>query len=166
MAEHDFHIVNRIRTKVARLGDKVALRHQAQEQWQDITWNEFGEQIQQLAIAMLAHGMNVQDKVAIFSNNMPRWTVTDFAALYNRCVTVPIYPTNTPQQATYVLNDADVRLLFVGEQAQLDVAVGIAEKCPKLERIVTLSDDLVLPDNPLVCCFNDFLCAATPELEA
>jgi long-chain acyl-CoA synthetase len=166
MAEHDFHIVNRIRTQVARLGDKVALRHQAQEQWQDITWNEFGEQIQQLAIAMLAHGMNVQDKVAIFSNNMPRWTVTDFAALYNRCVTVPIYPTNTAQQAAYVLNDADVRILFVGEQAQLDVAVDIAEECPKLERIVTLSDDLVLPDNPLVCCFNDFLCVATPELEA
>ncbi|CAG18856.1 AMP-dependent synthetase/ligase [Photobacterium profundum] len=166
MAENDFHIVNRIRTQIARLGDKVALRHQAQEQWQDITWNEFGEQIQQLAIAMLAHGMNVQDKVAIFSNNMPRWTVTDFAALYNRCVTVPIYSTNTPQQAAYVLNDADVRLLFVGEQVQLDAAIGIAEGCPKLERIVTLSDDLVLPDNPLVCSFNDFLCAATPELEA
>ncbi|PSU47884.1 long-chain fatty acid--CoA ligase [Photobacterium frigidiphilum] len=166
MAEHDFHIVNRIRTQVARLGDKVALRHQAQEQWQDITWNEFGEQIQQLAIAMLAHGMNVQDKVAIFSNNMPRWTVTDFAALYNRCVIVPIYPTNTPQQAAYVLNDADVRILFVGEQAQLDAAIGIAEGCPKLERIVTLSDDLVLPDNSLVCSFNDFLRTATPELEA
>lgn len=166
MAEHDFHIVNRIRTQVARLGDKVALRHQAQEQWQDITWNEFGEQIQQLAIAMLAHGMNVQDKVAIFSNNMPRWTVTDFAALYNRCVIVPIYPTNTPQQAAYVLNDADVRILFVGEQAQLDAAIGIAEGCPKLERIVTLSDDLVLPDNSLVCSFNDFLCTTTPELEA
>ena len=112
MAKREFHIVNRIRSQVERLGDQVALRHQVAGQWQDIRWTEFGEQIQQLALAMIGHGLNVQDKVGIFSNNMPRWTVADFATLYNRAVTVPIYPTNTPQQAAYIINDADVRILF------------------------------------------------------
>lgn len=157
MAEHDYHIVNRIRTQIARLGDQVALRHQVEGQWQDISWAEFGEQIRQLALAMLTQGLNVQDKVGIFSINMPRWTIADIAVLYNRCVTVPIYPTNTVQQSAYIINNADVRILFVGEQAQHDAALEMIELCPQLERIVAMSDDVMLSDHPLVCHFNEFI---------
>ncbi len=165
MAERDFHIVNRIRTQIARLGDRVALRHQVKDQWQDISWTEFGEQIHQLALAVLSQGLNVQDKVGIFSSNMPRWTIADFAALYSRCVTVPIYPTSTPQQAAYIINNADVRILFVGEQAQHDAAVEVAAECPQLERIVVMSDDVELADHSLVCRYNDFVGQASAEAE-
>ncbi|GAB3528093.1 AMP-dependent synthetase/ligase [Photobacterium alginatilyticum] len=166
MAERDFHIVNRIRAQIARLGDRVALRHQVGDQWQDISWTEFGEQIHQLALAMLSQGLNVQDKVGIFSNNMPRWTIADFAALYNRCVTVPIYPTSTPQQAAYIINNADVRILFVGEQAQHDAALEIIAECPQLERIVVMSDAVELADHPLVCRYHDFAGQAASEASA
>lgn len=162
MAKREFHIVNRIRSQVERLGDQVALRHQVAGQWQDIRWTEFGEQIQQLALAMIGHGLNVQDKVGIFSNNMPRWTVADFATLYNRAVTVPIYPTNTPQQAAYIINDAGIRILFVGEQAQLDAAVSVAADCPDLEHIVVMGEVDNLTEHPLVIRFEDFLAAAEP----
>ena len=161
MAQHDFHIVHRIRQQIARLGDSPALRHQVNGEWQDISWNNFGEKIQQLALALLNQGLAVQDKVGIFANNMPRWTVADFASLYNRCVTVPIYPTNTPQQSAYIINDANVKVLFVGEQAQLNIAVAIADQCPNLERIVALTDDVELPQHPLVCHYADFLKTAT-----
>ncbi|MGR5141889.1 AMP-dependent synthetase/ligase [Photobacterium sp. DNB23_23_1] len=160
MAKREFHIVNRIRSQVERLGDQVALRHQVAGQWQDIRWSEFGEQIQQLALAMVGHGLNVQDKVGIFSNNMPRWTVADFATLYNRAVTVPIYPTNTPQQAAYIINDAAIRILFVGEQSQLDAAVSVAGECPDLEHIVVMGEVESLTEHPLVIRFEDFVAAA------
>ncbi|MEC6908616.1 long-chain fatty acid--CoA ligase [Photobacterium piscicola] len=163
MAQHDFHIVHRIRQQIERLGDSPALRHQVNGEWQDISWNNFGEKIQQLALALLNQGLEVQDKVGIFANNMPRWTVADFASLYNRCVTVPIYPTNTPQQSAYILNDANVKVLFVGEQAQLNAAVAIADQCPNLERIVALTDDVELPQHPLVCHYVDFLKTASSE---
>ena len=165
MAQHDFHIVHRIRSQIARLGEKAALRHQVDGEWQDISWNCFGEQIQQLALALLRQGLQVQDKVGIFSNNMPRWTVADFATLYNRCITVPIYPTSTPQQAAYILQDASVKVLFVGEQAQMDAAVEIADQCPQLERIVALSDDVVIPKHPLACHYNDFVNQASAEYQ-
>ncbi|MCW8330330.1 long-chain fatty acid--CoA ligase [Photobacterium sp. SDRW27] len=166
MAERDFHIVNRIRTQIARLGDRVALRHQVKDQWQDISWTAFGEQINQLAVAMLSQGLKVQDKIGIFSNNMPRWTVADFAVLYNRCVTVPIYPTSTPQQAAYIINNADIRILFVGEQAQHDAAVEVAAECLQLERIVVMSDEVELADHPLVCRYSDFINQGSAEAEA
>ncbi len=72
MAQHDFHIVHRIRQQIERLGDSPALRHQVDGEWQDISWNNFGEKIQQLALALLNQGLAVQDKVGIFANNMPR----------------------------------------------------------------------------------------------
>ncbi|UTV27423.1 AMP-dependent synthetase/ligase [Photobacterium atrarenae] len=165
MAKLDFHIVNRIRAQVARLGDRAALRHQAAGQWLDISWREFGAQIHQLALALAGQGLKVQDKVAIFSNNMPRWTIADFATLYNRCVTVPIYPTNTPQQAAYILNDADVRVLFVGEQAQHDAALALADDCPQLERIVVMDESVVLADHPLVCHYRDFIDTYAPQAD-
>ncbi len=43
---------------------------------------------------------------------MPRWTIADFAALQIRAVTVPIYPTNTPEQAAYILQNADVKVVL------------------------------------------------------
>ncbi|MDO6499848.1 AMP-dependent synthetase/ligase [Photobacterium sanguinicancri] len=165
MGKRDFHLVNRIRTQIARLGDRAALRHQVADEWQDITWSEFGAQIQELAISMLAKGLNVQDKVGIFSNNMPNWTVADMATLYCRAVTVPIYPTSTPDQAAYIINNADMRILFVGEQAQHDAAVQIAEQCPELEHIVVMCDDVILADNPLVSRLSEFVTEHSIEAE-
>ncbi|MGF1682024.1 AMP-dependent synthetase/ligase [Photobacterium minamisatsumaniensis] len=166
MAKREFHIVNRVRTQIARLGDRVALRHQVDGQWQDISWSEFGGEIHQLALAMLEHGLKVQDKVGIFSNNMPRWTVTDFASLYNRAVTVPIYPTNTPQQAAYIINDADIRILFVGEQEQLDAALAVSADCPQLERIVVMANDAQLTEHPLVVSYDEFVANGNEQFEA
>ncbi|MGF1686358.1 long-chain fatty acid--CoA ligase [Photobacterium japonica] len=166
MAKREFHIVNRLRSQIERLGGQVALRHQVEGKWQDISWTEFGEQIHQLAVAMLEHGLNIQDKVGIFSNNMARWTVADFATLYNRAVTVPIYPTNTPQQAAYIINDAGIRILFVGEQAQLDAAIAIAPECPQLQHIVVMGDAVTLTEHPLVISFDAFACLQSAEAEA
>ncbi|KLV02422.1 long-chain fatty acid--CoA ligase [Photobacterium aquae] len=165
MAKREFHIVNRLRAQIERLGERVALRHQVEGTWQDISWTEFGEQIHQLALAMLGQGLNIQDKIGIFSNNMPRWTVADFAALYNRAVTVPIYPTNTPQQSAYIINDAEVRILFVGGKSQLDAALQIADECPRLERIIVMAEGVTLPEHPLVISYDDFVAKASVDCE-
>ncbi|MCV6070024.1 AMP-binding protein, partial [Escherichia coli] len=92
----------------------------------------FGQQVDTLSLALLAQGLGVQDKIGIFSNNMPQWTIADFAALQLRGVTVPIYPTNTAAQSAYIIDNADVKVLFVGEQPQFDAAVSIFEQCEQL----------------------------------
>ncbi|MBV1839995.1 AMP-dependent synthetase/ligase [Photobacterium ganghwense] len=166
MAKREYHIVNRIRSQISRLGERTALRHRVDGQWLSVSWTEFGEQIHQLALAMLTRGLNVQDKVGIFSNNMPRWSVADFATLYNRAVTVPIYPTNTPQQAAYIVNDAGIRMLFVGEQAQLDAALELAEECPGLEYIIVMSPAATLPDHPKVISYDAFVALSGVSTES
>lgn len=145
----DFHIVNRIREQVNVQADKTALRFQEKNQWGDISWRQFGVYTDSLSRVLLASGLAVQDKIAIFSNNCPRWTIADIAALQIRCVPVPIYPTNTPDQAAYIINDAKVRILFVGDQAQADAAMSIVHKCPTLEKIVGFNDEIDFKNHPI-----------------
>ncbi|MBR9873952.1 MAG: long-chain fatty acid--CoA ligase [Vibrionaceae bacterium] len=157
MAQLDFHIVKRIREQIAKGDTRIALKHKVGNEWQGITWQQFGQQVDELSLALLAQGLRVQDKVGIFSNNMPQWTIADFAALQLRSVTVPIYPTNTAAQSAYILDNADVKVLFVGEQPQFDAAVSIFEKCSQLELIVAMSDDIELGDHPFAASWKDFI---------
>ena len=160
MAAKDLHIVNQIQTQISNLSDRVALRHKVEGKWCDISWRQFGEQINELSLALLSHGLKVQDKVGIFSNNMPRWTVADFATLQIRSVVVPIYPTNTPKQAAYIINDADIRVLFVGEQEQYDAATEVFSDCDQLEYIVAMSDEIDLKDHQAGCTWQQFISAS------
>ena len=68
MANLDFHLVKSIRDRVAKGGEKVALRHKVADVWKGISWKQFGEQLDALSLALLAQGIKVQDKVGIYSN--------------------------------------------------------------------------------------------------
>ncbi|AUI85232.1 long-chain fatty acid--CoA ligase [Vibrio azureus] len=166
MAKLDFHIIKRIREQVAKGGSRVALKHKVGSTWQGITWEQFGQQVDALSRALLAQGIGVQDKIGIFSNNMPRWTIADFAALQLRGVTVPIYPTNTAAQSAYIIDNADVKVLFVGEQTQLDAAISIFDQCPQLELIVAMSDDVDLGEHAFVISWHDFVAKDDVNLNA
>ncbi|WP_394145520.1 AMP-dependent synthetase/ligase [Vibrio atypicus] len=166
MANLDFHIVKRIREQIAKGGDRIALKHKVSDMWNGISWKQFGQQVDALSLALLAQGLRVQDKIGIFSNNMPQWTVADFAALQLRAVTVPIYPTSTPAQSSYILQNADVRVLFVGEQAQFDAAVTIFEECEQLELIVAMSDDIELGGHAFAMSWNQFIAQGSVEKQA
>ncbi|GLT18205.1 long-chain-fatty-acid--CoA ligase [Vibrio zhanjiangensis] len=169
MANIDFHIVKKIRQQVCRNGERVALKYKLDDIWNDISWNQFGAQLDSLSLSLLNYGIKVQDKIGIFANNMPNWTVADLASLQIRAVTVPIYPTSTASQAAYILDNADVRILFVGEQSQFDAAVSIFEQCPNLELIVAMSDDVSIGQYHFACSWQEFMASSDrtqqPELE-
>ena len=114
----DLHFVNRIQQQAKTRANMTALRYKEHGLWRDISWKNFQDQLNQLSRALLAHNIGVQDKIGIFAHNMERWTIADIATLQIRAITVPIYATNTAQQAEFILNHADVKILFVGDQEQ------------------------------------------------
>jgi long-chain acyl-CoA synthetase len=156
MAKQEFHIVRKIREQIAAGGEKIALRHKINNVWQGISWQEFGNSVDALSLALIAKGINPQDKIGIIANNMPRWTIADFAALQIRAVTVPIYPTNTPAQSSYIIQNADIKILFVGEQAELDAAMSIYDECEQLELIVVMADNVAIPELSHVLSWQQF----------
>ena len=162
----DLHFINRIRQQAQNLKQITALRHQVNGLWKDINWQNFAEELDKTSRALLACDIGVQDKIAIFAHNMPRWTIADIAALQIRAITVPIYATNTAQQAEFILNHADVRILFVGDSEQYDSALEIAENCPQLQKIVVMKDQIPLKEQKLSCHWADFIGLDKPQYQA
>lgn len=144
MATLDFHFINRFHQQVQKLTHQPALRFKQNEEWVDMSWIELQKQINQLSYALLANGIGIQDKVAIFAQNMPRWTITDLATMQVRAVAVPIYATNTAKQIEYILNDGDIKILFIGDQEQYDQAIEIANNCSQLHKIVAMKESIDL----------------------
>ena len=157
MSALDFHFVNRLRLQAKNFANRTALRFQKQGKWCDMQWSIFQQEIDNISLALIAQGIEIQYKIGIFAHNMPRWSIADFGAMQARVVTVPIYATNTPPQVEYIINDADIRILFVGEQAQMDCAIQIANNCTQLIKIVAMKSSINLHNHPLACHWENFI---------
>ena len=146
-----------IRERIARHGDKTALRTKRAGKWESWSWRQLGEKLEQAAGAMLKAGLEPQQMVGIYSQNKPECTIVDIAALSIRCVPVFIYPTNTAEQAEYIVNDAEARLLFVGDQEQYDKAVSFFGQSACPEKIIAFDRSIRLDASADSMYFDDFL---------
>ena len=157
MSALDFHFVNRLRFQAKNFANRTALRFQEQGKWCNMGWSTFQQEIDNISLALIAQNIEIQDKIGIFAHNMPRWSIADFGAMQARVVTVPIYATNTPSQVEYIINNADIKILFVGEQAQMDCAIQIANSCTQLIKIVAMKSSINLHNHPLACHWESFI---------
>ena len=129
-----------IRQKVQQYQGENAIYYKNNElkTWVGISWTHFGENIQNLSKALLHFGIKEQQNVAIFAENMPEWIVADIAIMSIRAVTVPIYATNSKNEVEYIINDAEINLLFVGNQEEYNKAFEISKTSEYLKLIVGL----------------------------
>ncbi|OHX64206.1 AMP-dependent synthetase/ligase [Flammeovirga pacifica] len=142
---HTSHLVHNLRNQVQKQGNKDAARFRvADNLWESISWTDFGHEIDLVSKSLLANGIGVQDKVGIYAQNMPFWTVADFATQQIRGVAVSIYATSTSHQAAYIINDAQIKVLFVGDQEQYDNAIEVFDRCESLTTIVAMKKELHL----------------------
>ena len=132
------HFSRLIHEQAMRYGEKTALRYRDYDlgRWIPISWTEFSRKVSAVSRALLALGTSVQENLAVFSQNKPESLMVDFGAYGVRAVTIPFYATSSSAQVQYMVNDAEVRLLFVGEQQQYDTARRVLPVCPTLERLI------------------------------
>ncbi|WP_421415211.1 AMP-dependent synthetase/ligase [Serratia plymuthica] len=135
-----YHLIHRIQHQISHRADRTAFRQWSPDGETQLTWGQADAHINRIASALLALGSEVQERIAIFANNCMAWSLADLAILQLRAVSVPLYATNTPAQAAFIINDADIRILFVGEQAQLDAAIALRGVCPQLNHIIVFDD--------------------------
>ena len=155
------HLSVMVHRQAEKYGDKVALKYRDYEtsQWIPITWNKFSQTVRQAANALVALGVEEQRNIGIFSQNKPECLFTDFAAFANRLVTIPLYATSSPAQAQYIINDAQIRYLFVGEQFQYDAAFSVFGFCQSLQQKLIIFDRSVVldPRDKTSIYYDDFL---------
>jgi len=151
----DKHLAKMILQKAKEHGDHIAMRYKTGEEWNEISYHALGEKIRTAALALIELGVREGDMVGIFSQNRPEWAITDFGILCAKAVTVPIYATNTAKQAEYIVNDAQIKIIFVGDREQYEKVVSFAGSCSYLTKIVVFDDDVKLTGDHL--SFSDFL---------
>lgn len=146
-----------IHNRIRKYGERTVFRCKEDNQWKDISWNSLGEQIMAASQALLEMGVRAKEMAGIFSQNRPEWSVADYAILTVRAVSVPIYATNTAKQAEYIINEAQIAVLFVGGQEQYDKAMTILSGSASLKKIIVFDPKVKLHSGDGSMYFADFL---------
>ena len=154
------HLSVLVQKRAAQYGDREALIYKdfGGDRWKSCSWNRFAATVKTVSNALLNLGVQVQENVGVFSQNCKEYLFCDYGAWGVRAVTIPFYATCSEQQIEFMINDAKVRVLFVGEQEQYDKAHRVRMLCPTLERIVVFDRTVSLnADDRNTLYFEDFL---------
>ena len=154
------HLSRLIHDQAKKYGDREALIYRAfgSKEWQSISWNQFSDMVKKVSNAMLNLGVKVQENIGVFSQNSVQYLFCDFGAWGIRAVTIPFYATSSEQQIQFMVSDAKVRFLFVGEQEQYDKARRVVSMCQTLERIIVFDRNVrISTHDPNAMYFDDFL---------
>ena len=135
-----------------------ALRHKKNGLWQTITWQQYYENVQAIALSLLNLGLHNGDVVCVLAENRPEWLYVDMASQCLGMVGNGIYPTSSPKQLQHILIDSGTRVLFVENQEQLDKVLEVSDDCPQLEHIVVMEQEGLRGfAHNKVSFFDDFL---------
>ena len=154
------HLSILIHTLASQYKEKPALTYKdfGCNSWNSVSWNEFSLHVKEVSNALLELGIQPHDKIAVFSQNCLSYLYTDFGAYGIKAITIPFYATSSEQQIQFIINDAEIRLVFVGEQDQYDKARRVLSHCPSLTQIIVFDDSVTLSkEDNTTLYFKDFI---------
>ncbi|EKT64911.1 long-chain-fatty-acid--CoA ligase [Providencia burhodogranariea DSM 19968] len=148
---YPYHLVNRLQSWFNSIdsASRIAFSQWHNGQVSQLTWKEVREHSSAIACHLLELNVATQENIGLFAHNSMNWSLVDLAVMQLKAVTVPLYATSSIQQAAYIINDADIRILFVGAQEQYQIACQLKPLCPQLTTIVVLNGDVELVDCPI-----------------
>ena len=154
------HLSRLIHDQAQKYGDREVLIYKdfGGTEWKSMSWNQFSVMVKTVSNALLNLGVKVQENIGVFSQNSIQYLFCDFGAWGIRAVTIPFYATSSEQQIQFMVSDAKVRFLFVGEQEQYDKARRVVSMCQSLERIIVFDKNVrISSHDPNAMYFDDFL---------
>ena len=155
----NLHFSQLVFSQAKKYGERAALYHREEQtdEWNKISWNAFSEEISSIAKAFVEIGVLEHQRVAQFSQNKPENLIIDFALFSNRAVMVPMYATSSAQQVDYIINDAEIEVIFVGDQQQYNIAYEISQQSKFLKKIIALDKKVVFASSEESMYYSDFL---------
>jgi long-chain acyl-CoA synthetase len=155
-----YHLGELIHQRAIKYKSRTALKYRDadEKKWKSLSWSKFSQSIMKTAWAMAELGINELDRIGVCSQNMPQYLMTDFAAYANRAILVPVYATSSPSQIEYIVNDAHVHVLFVGEQFQYNNAYKVQQESQVLKKLIVFDPKVKFhPNDTTSVRFDDFI---------
>jgi long-chain acyl-CoA synthetase len=132
---------DRITAKYAE-SDRPVLMHKVDKQYRSISYSNLRRRVELFGLGLSSIGVKRDDRVAIVSENRPEWVIADMSIVTLGAIDVPIYPTLTPSQIAYILNDAGVKVVIVSNALQLGKILKIRSEVKDLQHIILMNDKL------------------------
>ena len=123
--------------RVKTHADSVAIREKDFGIWNEITWEQYGDQARLVGLGLKALGMKRGDVCSIASEVNKEWLFADLGIICAGGVCNGVYPTDAPNQVEYLISDSATRFYFAEDEEQLDKVLEVRERTPTLEKIAS-----------------------------
>lgn len=155
MSNPAYHsIPDMIRSNAAEFGSRLALKYRKQGVFVTLTYAAYYERILMVSRGLGKMGVKPGDRIAILSENRVGWVIADMGILCCGAVTVPVYPTNTPEQIAYMVNHSGARIVFVSGKFQYTKLLKVMESIPGIELVVSFERFLGDPALPVTTFYQ------------
>jgi long-chain acyl-CoA synthetase len=121
-----------------RYADKPAIKRKVGDDWADISYEQLGITVKEVALGLIELGIQPGERVSILAHTRPEWSYACFGILSAGATAVTIYQTNSPEECHYVLEHSESRAVFVEDSEQLAKVRNVEDRLPNLEHIVVM----------------------------
>ncbi|MFZ4857373.1 MAG: AMP-dependent synthetase/ligase [Desulfuromonadaceae bacterium] len=147
-------IPDMLRSNARAFSSRLALKYRKQGTFVTLTYSAYYERALMVARGLGKMGVKHGDRIAILSENRAGWVIADMGILCTGSVTVPIYPTNTPEQIEYMINHSGAKIVFVSGKFQYSKLLKVREAIPGLELVVSFERFLGDPRLPVTTFYQ------------
>lgn len=125
-----------LRLNAKEHGTEIALREKNLGLWRTFTWADYQARVRDFALGMVELGLGKDDVIGIIGDNRPDWVAAEVATHAIRAMSLGLYRDVLDDEAAYLLNYGEARLVFAEDEEQVDKLLNLAERVPALKHIV------------------------------
>ena len=126
-----------LRINAQRHSDRPAISYKKEGSFTSLSYTQFYTRVLMAARGLRRAGMLPGDRVAIFSENRAGWAISDLGIQAARGISVPIYATNTGNQAAYVINHCSAKIVFISTRLQYEKLLAVHDQIPQVELVIS-----------------------------
>lgn len=137
-----------------RFSDDEALKWKVGDDWQSLTWREFGDRVQDFAKGLISLGLDPGEFVNLIGNNVPEYSISDFGVLHAGGIPVSLYNTLAPEQIEYIVNHSEAKYVICEDRNYFEKILKIQSEIPNVRKVILWRDAEEFADNEWVISFE------------
>lgn len=129
-------------TKKYEREHRPMLMRKVEKRFEGISFARYRRDVELFSLGLASLGVGKNDRVGIISENRPEWIIADMGIVSLGAADVPVYPTLTPPQIAYILDNSESKVVVVSNALQLNKVLKIRSEVKSLERIILINENI------------------------
>ena len=131
-----------LRLNAREFGGEIALREKDLGLWKLFTWNDYQTRVRDFTLGMVELGLIRGDVIGIIGDNRPDWVSAEIATHAIGAMSLGLYRDVLDEEAAYLLNYGEAKLVFAEDEEQVDKLLTLAERVPSGEKVIDSTSDM------------------------